>query len=150
MPTMYILPWKCAAVWAVYDTFSTHLLRGDWYMPTYEYLCQTCSHRFETWQKMVDEPLTTCPECGNHIRRVLYPAGVVFKGSGFYKTDYSNNNNKPLPSANGESKKAESSTESKPASESTSSTSETSASSKAPSSSSSNNTSSSTASASNK
>ncbi len=56
-------------------------------MPTYEYLCQTCSHRFETWQRMVDEPLTVCPECGNHIRRVLFPAGVVFKGSGFYKTD---------------------------------------------------------------
>jgi len=58
-------------------------------MPTYEYLCQTCSHRFETWQKMSDEPLTTCPECGSYIRRVLYPAGVVFKGSGFYKTDHS-------------------------------------------------------------
>ena len=57
-------------------------------MPTYEYLCQTCSHRFETWQKMTDEPLTTCPECGSHIRRVLFPAGIVFKGSGFYKTDH--------------------------------------------------------------
>ncbi|SRR5579885_776363 len=56
-------------------------------MPTYEYLCQTCSHRFETWQKMTDDPLTTCPQCGNGIRRVLYPAGIVFKGSGFYKTD---------------------------------------------------------------
>ena len=57
-------------------------------MPTYEYLCQSCSHRFETWQKMTDEPLTVCPECGAHIRRVLFPAGVVFKGSGFYKTDH--------------------------------------------------------------
>ncbi len=57
-------------------------------MPTYEYLCQTCSHRFDVWQKMTDEPLQTCPECGNHIRRVLYPAGIVFKGSGFYKTDH--------------------------------------------------------------
>ncbi len=57
-------------------------------MPTYEYLCKTCSHRFETWQKMTDEPLTVCPECGAHIRRVLYPTGVVFKGSGFYKTDH--------------------------------------------------------------
>jgi putative FmdB family regulatory protein len=59
-------------------------------MPTYEYLCQTCSHRFETWQKMTDDPLTVCPECGNRIRRVLYPAGVVFKGSGFYSTDHAN------------------------------------------------------------
>ena len=57
-------------------------------MPTYEYLCKTCSHRFETWQKMTDEPLTVCPECGAPIRRVLYPAGIVFKGSGFYKTDH--------------------------------------------------------------
>ncbi len=78
-------------------------------MPTYEYLCQTCSHRFETWQKMSDEPLTTCPECGAHIRRVLYPAGVVFKGQGFYKTDYSKNGAKAeeSASANGESKKSE-------------------------------------------
>jgi len=76
-------------------------------MPTYEYLCQTCSHRFETWQKMTDEPLTTCPECGLHIRRVLYPAGVVFKGSGFYKTDHSNTS--ALASEkNGDGKKAES------------------------------------------
>lgn len=107
--------------------FQHNFLRGDWYMPTYEYLCQTCSHRFETWQKMVDEPLTVCPECGNHIRRVLYPAGVVFKGSGFYKTDYSNS--KTLPSTTGEVAKTESSTESKPASTSTSTTSDTSASS---------------------
>ncbi|HTK12150.1 MAG TPA: FmdB family zinc ribbon protein [Ktedonobacteraceae bacterium] len=64
-------------------------------MPTYEYLCQTCSHRFETWQKMTDEPLTVCPECGNHIRRVLFPAGVVFKGHGFYKTDHANSSTLP-------------------------------------------------------
>jgi len=57
-------------------------------MPTYEYLCKTCSHRFETWQKMTDDPLEICPECGAHIRRVYYPAGIVFKGSGFYKTDH--------------------------------------------------------------
>jgi len=57
-------------------------------MPTYEYLCKTCGHRFETWQKMTDDPLTTCPDCGAPIRRVLFPAGVVFKGSGFYKTDH--------------------------------------------------------------
>ncbi len=37
---------------------------------------------------MTDEPLTICPECGGHIRRVLFPAGIVFKGSGFYKTDH--------------------------------------------------------------
>jgi putative FmdB family regulatory protein len=76
-------------------------------MPTYEYLCQTCSHRFETWQKMIDEPLTTCPECGSYIRRVFYPAGVVFKGSGFYKTDY-DKKGAVIGGTNDDGKKAES------------------------------------------
>jgi putative FmdB family regulatory protein len=57
-------------------------------MPTYEYLCQACSHRFEQWQHMTDDALTICPECGGHIRRVFFPAGIVFKGHGFYKTDH--------------------------------------------------------------
>jgi putative FmdB family regulatory protein len=78
-------------------------------MPTYEYLCQKCSHRFETWQKMTDEPLTTCPECKGHIRRVLFPAGVIFKGSGFYKTDHGNG---ALPSPNGANGEAKTNTES--------------------------------------
>ncbi|HEX4204116.1 MAG TPA: FmdB family zinc ribbon protein [Ktedonobacteraceae bacterium] len=69
-------------------------------MPTYEYLCTTCQHRFETWQKMTDDPLTECPECGAHIRRVLFPAGIVFKGSGFYKTDHGNG---AMPASNGHS-----------------------------------------------
>jgi putative FmdB family regulatory protein len=59
-------------------------------MPTYEYLCKECSHRFEQWQKMIDEPLKVCSTCGGPLRRVYYPAGIVFKGSGFYKTDHSN------------------------------------------------------------
>jgi putative FmdB family regulatory protein len=74
-------------------------------MPTYEYLCRGCSHRFETWQKMTDEPLTICPECGGTIRRVLFPAGVVFKGSGFYKTDH--NGSGSVASENGNAKKGE-------------------------------------------
>jgi putative FmdB family regulatory protein len=56
-------------------------------MPTYEYLCKTCGHRFETWQKMSDEPLKVCPNCGAEIHRVLFATGVVFKGSGFYSTE---------------------------------------------------------------
>jgi putative FmdB family regulatory protein len=56
-------------------------------MPTYEYACKTCGHRFEAWQKITDEPLTECPKCHHEIHRVLFPAGVVFKGSGFYSTD---------------------------------------------------------------
>ena len=74
-------------------------------MPTYEYLCRGCSHRFETWQKMTDDPLTICPECGGVIRRVLFPAGIVFKGSGFYKTDHSGS--APVASENGHANKSE-------------------------------------------
>jgi putative FmdB family regulatory protein len=74
-------------------------------MPTYEYLCRVCSHRFETRQKMTDEPLTTCPECGGIIRRVLFPAGIVFKGSGFYKTDH--NDSGSVASENGNANKSE-------------------------------------------
>lgn len=74
-------------------------------MPTYEYLCRECSHRFETWQKMTDEPLTICPECGGNIRRVLFPAGIVFKGSGFYKTDH--NGSGSMAGENGNAKKSE-------------------------------------------
>ncbi|HXZ04032.1 MAG TPA: FmdB family zinc ribbon protein [Ktedonobacteraceae bacterium] len=74
-------------------------------MPTYEYLCRECSNRFETWQKMTDDPLTTCPECEGPIRRVLFPAGVVFKGSGFYKTDH--NGSGSVASENGNANKSE-------------------------------------------
>ena len=74
-------------------------------MPTYEYLCKTCSHRFEIQQKMTDDSLTTCPECGGNIRRILFPAGVVFKGTGFYKTDH--NGSGPVVSENGNADKSE-------------------------------------------
>src|ERR1051326_7782953 len=57
-------------------------------MPTYEYLCRSCGHRFEAWQHMSDDPLKVCPQCGAEIHRVLHPAGILFKGSGFYKTEY--------------------------------------------------------------
>ncbi|WP_220193326.1 FmdB family zinc ribbon protein [Ktedonospora formicarum] len=81
-------------------------------MPTYEYLCQTCHHRFETWQRMVDEPLTVCPECGGAIHRVLYPAGVIFKGSGFYKTDHHSKSDS-APASTTSKDNSESATESK-------------------------------------
>ncbi len=53
---------------------------------------------------MIDEPLAICPECGGSIRRVLYPAGIVFKGSGFYKTDH---NASSTPGSNGHAPKSE-------------------------------------------
>lgn len=57
-------------------------------MPTYVYECRECRHRLEIFQKFKAEPLRTCPECREAaLRKVLFPAGVVFKGSGFYVTD---------------------------------------------------------------
>ena len=57
-------------------------------MPTYDYECDSCGHRFEAFQKMSDTPLDTCPECGKRVRRVLSGGvGISFKGSGFYVTD---------------------------------------------------------------
>lgn len=59
-------------------------------MPTYEYVCESCEHRFERFQKISDEPVKTCPECGKRkARRIISPgAGLLFKGPGFYATDY--------------------------------------------------------------
>jgi putative FmdB family regulatory protein len=59
-------------------------------MPTYEYQCDACNHNFDEFQSMKDDPLTKCPKCGKKKLRRVYGAGaaVIFKGSGFYQTDY--------------------------------------------------------------
>ena len=58
-------------------------------MPTYEYECTKCGHAFERFQSMKDEPLKRCPKCRCKVRRLLgRGAGIIFKGSGFYQTDY--------------------------------------------------------------
>ncbi len=59
-------------------------------MPTYEYVCDACQHQFELFQSITAEPEKQCPECGKKtLRRLIGPgAAIVFKGSGFYKTDY--------------------------------------------------------------
>ena len=56
-------------------------------MPTYQYACNACSHAFEVVQSFSDDSLTKCPECKGEIRKIYSAVGVVFKGSGFYKTD---------------------------------------------------------------
>ncbi len=56
-------------------------------MPTYDYACEDCGHRFEIRQSFSEDPLTVCPECSGHIRRVIHPSGIIFKGSGWYITD---------------------------------------------------------------
>ncbi len=61
-------------------------------MPNYEYECAACNHRFERLQRFSDPPVDTCPQCGNAVRRVLHPVGIVFKGSGWYVTDSRSSN----------------------------------------------------------
>ena len=56
-------------------------------MPTYEYACAECGERLEAVQKFSDDPLTECPACAGRLRKVFSPVGIVFKGSGFYRTD---------------------------------------------------------------
>ena len=74
-------------------------------MPTYSYACTACDHKFDAVQAFTDDALTTCPECSGRLRKLFNSVGVVFKGSGFYRTD-SRESGKPGPS--GESGKAES------------------------------------------
>ena len=58
-------------------------------MPTYDYRCKKCGHEFEVFQSMMDEPLKVCPECKGSVERLIGTgAGLIFKGSGFYITDY--------------------------------------------------------------
>ena len=56
-------------------------------MPTYQYRCTECGHEFEEFQSFTDDALTVCPTCGGTLRKVFNAVGVVFKGSGFYRTD---------------------------------------------------------------
>ena len=77
-------------------------------MPTYEYKCKACSHQFEQFQSMKDAPLRKCPKCGkNALERLIgIGAAVIFKGSGFYQTDYRSDSYKK--SAEAETKPASS------------------------------------------
>jgi len=56
-------------------------------MPTYGYQCTQCKHEFQAFQAMKDAPISECPECDGAVKRLLYPVGVVFKGSGWYIND---------------------------------------------------------------
>ena len=62
---------------------------GPWsvLVPTYAYRCTVCDHAFDQQQSFTDDALTVCPECSGRLRKVFSPVGVVFKGSGFYRTD---------------------------------------------------------------
>ena len=76
-------------------------------MPTYEYQCDACEHNFDEFQSMSEEPLKKCPRCGKKKLRRLFGGGaaVIFKGSGFYETDYRSDSYKKAAKAEQESAK---------------------------------------------
>jgi putative FmdB family regulatory protein len=84
-------------------------------MPTYDYVCDACDHQFEIFHLMKDEPKRKCPKCGrNKLRRLIGPgAAIVFKGSGFYQTDYRSESYKKGAAAEKSSATAGSKSESK-------------------------------------
>lgn len=64
-------------------------------MPTYDYKCLDCGNSFEAFQKMTDDPLTECPDCGGNVKRLIGTGlSPIFKGNGFYQTDYKNSSPK--------------------------------------------------------
>ena len=73
-------------------------------MPTYDYRCLECGETFEHFQKISDENLTNCPKCNGHVKRLIGAgSSPIFKGSGFYQTDYKNSGKKASGSS-GETK----------------------------------------------
>ncbi|HYH32881.1 MAG TPA: FmdB family zinc ribbon protein, partial [Pseudonocardia sp.] len=77
-------------------------------MPTYQYACKACDHRFEAVQKFTDSALTDCPACSGPLRKVFNSVGIVFKGSGFYRTDSRSGGGVAGESAKSESSKGDS------------------------------------------
>lgn len=72
-------------------------------MPIYEYACESCGHHFDVKQRFSDDPITICPDCGQPVRRVLHPAGIIFKGSGFYINDSKKTGSSSVPAGKSES-----------------------------------------------
>jgi len=68
-------------------------------VPTYQYTCTECGEPLEAVQKFTDAPLTVCPACGGRLRKVFSAVGIVFKGSGFYRTDSRNGSGVKAPAA---------------------------------------------------
>lgn len=99
-------------------------------MPIYEYACDECGTRFERKQKFSEDPVRECPACGSEVRRVLHPAGIIFKGSGFYVTD-NRGANSASASSNSSSSDGSSATKSESSAASSTSSDSSSSSSKA-------------------
>ena len=74
-------------------------------MPTYVYRCRSCGFEFERLQRITDEPIRECPRCERDVMRVVFPVGIVFKGSGFHVNDYPTSKSKSAPESKPEEKK---------------------------------------------
>jgi putative FmdB family regulatory protein len=74
------------------------------YVPIYEYECESCDERFELMQKFSDKPIRKCPKCGGAVHKVLSAPALLFKGSGWYVTDYANPERKKAQKADGDGK----------------------------------------------
>lgn len=90
-------------------------------MPTYAYACRDCGHAFDVQQSFSDDSLTVCPECEGLLRKKFNSVGVVFKGSGFYRTDSRSSSSSVEPGTASKSAPAATSSESNAATSSTSS-----------------------------
>ena len=86
-------------------------------MPTYSYACTECDNKFDVVQAFTDDSLTECPQCNGRLRKVFGKVGVVFKGSGFYRTDSREAGKSSSGGSNGKSSNAESSSGSSGSSE---------------------------------
>ena len=78
-------------------------------MPTYQYVCTECGDQVEAVQKFTDDPLTVHDTCGGRLRKVFSPVGIVFKGSGFYRTDSRKGSSAPTPALSSSSSDSSSS-----------------------------------------
>jgi len=83
-------------------------------MPTYEYECCRCGERTELLQRVSDPPLKKCGKCGGKVRKLLFPVGVIYKGSGFYTTDYARKGSTSGDDGNGKREKKLDKKESEP------------------------------------
>ena len=83
-------------------------------MPTYQYACTECGHAFEQVQSFSDDALTVCPRCSGRLRKVFNAVGVVFKGSGFYRTDSRSGSSSTLAPSTSEKSSGDSSSSSTP------------------------------------
>jgi putative FmdB family regulatory protein len=89
-------------------------------VPTYGYRCEKCGEEFDVWQRMSDEARADCPKCKGPGRRLFFPAGIVFKGGGFYKTDSRKSSDGASSSSSGSTTKSADTTPSKPSTTSSS------------------------------